>query len=359
MQTRMSPAREAEVTDGVAPTLPVVSRLDFRAICTISHEPALPEHDHATADLIQFLKFASVSTDPAHKATRRLRRLARHQAAAASALTAEKHETPGHPVVVARNAAPAPAGPTVLIYGHYDVQPADPLDLWKTPPFEPRIEDGVDLRARLDRQQGPDSRAHHRRAGGHRSEDGDLPVNLIFLIEGEEEIGSPNLGRVPGSAPRRAEVRHRGRFRQRHGRQGQADVYLRPARPRGDGTARHRPVARTCTAASSAARSPIPPRRWRGCSPRCTTRTGKVAVEGFYDDVRPLADWEREAWSKLPMQDDETPRTDRLARVVRRKGLSARSSAATRGRRRRSTASAAATRARGARRSSRPRRWRN
>ena len=153
---------------------------------------SLPDHDHATADLIQFLKFASVSTDPAFKThveecadwlIIKLRGLG---------LTADKHETPGHPVIVAKNAH-KPDRPTVLIYGHYDVQPADPLALWKTPPFEPRIENGV-VYARGATDNKGQILAHIIGVQEALREDGELPVNLTLLIEGEEEIGSPNLG---------------------------------------------------------------------------------------------------------------------------------------------------------------------
>ncbi len=107
-------------------------------------------------------------------------------------LKTEKHPTPGHPVVVARNQHQS-GRPTVMIYGHYDVQPADPLDLWKTPAFEPHIEDGV-IYARGSTDNKGQILAHIIGVQETIAADGDLPVNLIFVIEGEEEIGSPNLG---------------------------------------------------------------------------------------------------------------------------------------------------------------------
>ena len=93
--------------------------------------------DTALARLFDFLKIASISTDPAHKAA--CAQAAEWAAGELRALgfAATVHPTPGHPVVVARTDTGAPR--RVLFYGHYDVQPVDPLSLWETPPFEPRL----------------------------------------------------------------------------------------------------------------------------------------------------------------------------------------------------------------------------
>jgi len=105
--------------------------------------------------------------------------------------TTELYETPKHPVVVARNAHIA-GRRTVLIYGHYDVQPVDPLELWTTPPFEPVIRDGK-IWARGATDNKGQMLAHVLGVEKTLREQGELPLNLIFLFEGEEEIGSPNL----------------------------------------------------------------------------------------------------------------------------------------------------------------------
>ena len=141
----------------------------------------------ALDDFLAFLRFASVSTDSA---------FAPHVSACADwlvcklsgmGLAAERHETPGHPIVVARNAH-RPGRPTVLIYGHYDVQPVDPVNLWDSPPFEPRIE-GETVYARGSTDNKGQILAHILGVEAALKEDGDLPVNIIFLIEGEEEVG--------------------------------------------------------------------------------------------------------------------------------------------------------------------------
>ena len=98
---------------------------------------------------------------------------------------------PGIRSVVARNEQ-RPGRRTVLIYGHYDVQPPDPLDLWETPPFEPVIK-GNKIFARGSTDNKGQILAHILGVESALKEQGDLPVNLVLMVEGEEEIGSPNL----------------------------------------------------------------------------------------------------------------------------------------------------------------------
>ena len=99
--------------------------------------------------------------------------------------------TAGHPMVVARWEK-APGKPTVLLYGHYDVQPADPLDKWLSPPFEPTVRDG-----RLYARGVGDNKGQHfaqiLAIESHLRVHGELPCNVILLLEGEEEIGSPHI----------------------------------------------------------------------------------------------------------------------------------------------------------------------
>lgn len=100
-------------------------------------------------------------------------------------------ETAGHPIVYAEHCR-APGAPTVLVYGHYDVQPPDPLDLWETPPFEPTRRDG-NLYARGATDDKGQMFTHVKSAEAWLKTVGKLPVNLKFLIEGEEEVGSEHL----------------------------------------------------------------------------------------------------------------------------------------------------------------------
>lgn len=137
----------------------------------------------------------SVSTDPAYKD--QCRKAADHVAADLRSIgfTAEVRATPGHPVVVGKGGDGA--GPRVLFYGHYDVQPVDPLDQWKTPPFEPRIEtlDGgrkiIVARGACDDKGQAWSFIEACRA--FKAVTGKLPLSITTMIEGEEECGSKHL----------------------------------------------------------------------------------------------------------------------------------------------------------------------
>jgi acetylornithine deacetylase/succinyl-diaminopimelate desuccinylase-like protein len=142
-------------------------------------------------DLFEFLRFPSVSANSQFKSQveacadwlkERLQR---------AGLQAERRVTAGNPIVLARNEH-KPDRKTVLIYGHYDVQPPDPLDLWETPPFEPVVKHGK-IYARGSTDNKGQILAHVLGVESAIKERGDLPVNVIFLIEGEEEVGSPNL----------------------------------------------------------------------------------------------------------------------------------------------------------------------
>ena len=142
-------------------------------------------------ELTSFLRFPSISTQPEHALDLVSCAEWLREKLTAIGLTATVYPTPGSPVVVA--ATPRdPAKRTVLIYGHYDVQPPDPLDGWTTPPFEPRIEEGR-IYARGAADNKGQILAHILGVAETLREKGSLPVNVIFLIEGEEEIGSPNL----------------------------------------------------------------------------------------------------------------------------------------------------------------------
>jgi acetylornithine deacetylase/succinyl-diaminopimelate desuccinylase-like protein len=153
------------------------------------------DFEQSVERLFALLRIASVSTDPAYK--EQCRTAAEHVAADLDSIgfTSEVRPTPGHPVVVAK--ANGVGGPHVLFYGHYDVQPVDPLNLWKTPPFEPRIETLPDGRKIIVARGACDDkgqamtfieacRAYHKVTGK-------LPVPITTMIEGEEECGSKNL----------------------------------------------------------------------------------------------------------------------------------------------------------------------
>lgn len=214
-------------------------------------------------------------------------------------LDARIEKTPGHPVVLARSARDA-SKRTVLIYGHYDVQPPEPLDLWTSPAFEPRIRDG-----RIFGRGATDNKGQilaHILGVGESLAANDLPVNVIFLIEGEEEVGSPHLAAFLESHRKELAcdaiaISDTGMAADGHptlsyALRGIAAMEVRVIGPSRDlhsgiyGGA----VANPATAAARLIASLHDP-------------DGRVAIPGFYDDVQPMEDWEREAAAASPLND--------------------------------------------------------
>jgi acetylornithine deacetylase/succinyl-diaminopimelate desuccinylase-like protein len=142
-------------------------------------------------ELSAFLEIPSVSTAPQHRGdTQRAAAFLLEQLKLLG-FEAQVFETAGHPIVYAERLMSETA-PTVLIYGHYDVQPPEPLELWTTPPFAPTVRDGK-LYARGASDDKGQIYAHLKGVEAVLEGRGTLPLNVKFLIEGEEEIGSPNL----------------------------------------------------------------------------------------------------------------------------------------------------------------------
>lgn len=153
----------------------------------------LSAHDARNQDeLFEFLRIPSVSARSEHKGD--CLNAAQFVAAALTRIgfAAEIVPTPGHPIVLGEwRGAPAGA-PTLLIYGHYDVQPAEPLELWTSPAFEPTVRDGR-IYARGSVDDKGQLYLHIKALEAHFATRGTLPVNVIVLAEGEEEVGSENL----------------------------------------------------------------------------------------------------------------------------------------------------------------------
>ncbi len=143
-------------------------------------------------DLFEFLRIPSVSARSEHTAD--VARAAQwlHERLARIGFTTETIATPGHPIVLAEWRQAPPGAPTVLVYGHYDVQPPEPLDLWTSPAFEPTIRDG-NIYARGSVDDKGQLWAHVAAFEAHLATRGRLPVNVIVLAEGEEEVGSDHL----------------------------------------------------------------------------------------------------------------------------------------------------------------------
>ena len=149
-------------------------------------------HERHVSELMSFVEIPSVSADPAHGAdVIRAAQWVAGQLRQAGPFDVEILETAGHPVVYAEWCR-APGRQTLLIYGHYDVQPADPLDEWRSPPFAPSIRDGRIYARGASDDKGP-MVIPIKVAEALFASEGRLPVNVKMLFEGEEEIGSPNL----------------------------------------------------------------------------------------------------------------------------------------------------------------------
>jgi acetylornithine deacetylase/succinyl-diaminopimelate desuccinylase-like protein len=155
--------------------------------------------DQSLERLFALLRIQSVSTDPAYAA--QCRKAADHVAADLKSLGFDTtvRPTDGHPVVVGKSSGGSADGkaPDVLFYGHYDVQPVDPLDLWKTPPFEPRIETLDDGRKIIVARGACDDKGQAmtfvEACRAFKAVTGKLPLDITMLIEGEEECGSKHL----------------------------------------------------------------------------------------------------------------------------------------------------------------------
>lgn len=151
-------------------------------------------------ELNDFLRIPSMSTLPQHRDDiRRAARWVADQLRYIGMTGVEIVPTEGHPIVIGERIED-PALPTALVYGHYDVQPVDPEHLWETPPFEPSVRDGR-LYARGASDDKGQVFAHLKAIEAFMQVDGRLPVNVRFLIEGEEEIGSGNLPALLKSRP--------------------------------------------------------------------------------------------------------------------------------------------------------------
>jgi acetylornithine deacetylase/succinyl-diaminopimelate desuccinylase-like protein len=148
--------------------------------------------DRFRRELYDFLRIPSVSADPAH--ARDVRRAAEwcRDHVRALGMDARLEETDGHPLVIAEWRGAGAAAATVVVYGHYDVQPPDPVAAWTTPPFEPELRDG-----RIHGRGAVDDKGqvfmHLKAIEAHLAATGALPANVVLVLEGEEEVGSAGL----------------------------------------------------------------------------------------------------------------------------------------------------------------------
>ncbi len=252
--------------------------------------------------LFEFLRFPSVSTASQHRDDMRECAEWLSSQLTAAGLTSRLEETPGNPVVLAHSKRD-PAKRTVMIYGHYDVQPVDPLDLWQTPPFKPVLRDDK-IYARGATDNKGQILSHVLGTAKYIEQHGSLPVNLIYLVEGEEEIGSPHL--APLLESHRDElacdvivVSDTGMLAPgvptfTYGLRGIAACELQLSGPSVD------------LHSGSFGGAVANPATWAArLVAALHDENRRVAIPGFYDNVRDLEDWEREAWKPLEISDEE------------------------------------------------------
>jgi acetylornithine deacetylase/succinyl-diaminopimelate desuccinylase-like protein len=211
-------------------------------------------------------------------------------------------DTPGNPVVYG-DWLGAPDAPTILFYGHYDVQPVDPLDLWQSPPFEATVRDG-EIYARGSADDKGQVFMHFKAIEAHLKQNGTLPVNMKIILEGEEEVGSVNLDN----------------FIRDHKSELGADVVVISDSPmfargvpsicyglrglvyfqidlRGSGTDLHSGSFGGAVANPAFVLSQV--------IAQMKDRSGRIKIPGFYDDVVALQEEERKAWATLPYNEKQ------------------------------------------------------
>jgi succinyl-diaminopimelate desuccinylase len=251
-------------------------------------------------ELCELLRIPSVSADSRHKED--TRRAAEWVAGQFRGLgfSTEVIPTAGHPIVFAESAKVAGA-PTALVYGHYDVQPPDPLNEWISPPFEPTRRDG-NLYARGATDDKGQMLTHVKSAEAWMKTAGKLPINLKFLIEGEEEVGSENIYAFLDEHQEKLAcdvvvISDSSQFRPgkpaiTYGLKGLAYFELRLTGPKQDlhsgtfGGGVTNPANALCKMLAA-----------------LRDDDGRVTVPGFYDDVVPLSDREREQFRELGFSD--------------------------------------------------------
>jgi acetylornithine deacetylase/succinyl-diaminopimelate desuccinylase-like protein len=275
--------------------------------------------DRFLSELFELIRIPSVSAQESHKDDMyRAAQWIAEKLVADGADKAEVFKTDGHPVVYGEKIIDKSL-PTVLVYGHYDVQPAEPLDLWKSPAFEPEVREGKIFARGADDDKGQSFM--HFKAFEYMVKTGQLPCNVKFMIEGEEEIGSPSLGK----------------FCEQNKKMLASDVILvsdtsmiSPDIPsittglRGltyvevEVTGPNRDLHSGLYGGAVA--NPVNVMAKMIAS--LTDENGRITVKGFYDDVEELSDEERKEMARAPFNLDHYKKEIDVAEVGGEKGYS-------------------------------------
>lgn len=254
-------------------------------------------------ELFDFLRIPSISTDSSYKD--KVKEAADFLLDKLKALDLDKaeiFETDGNPIVYGELITDE-SKPTVLVYGHYDVQPPDPKDLWDTPPFEPTVRNG-DIYARGASDDKGQSFTHVKAVEAYQKSETDFPVNIKFIFEGEEEVGSPSL--VPFIKEHKdllncdmVLISDTAMFAEdtpsiTYGLRGLAYMEIEVQGPNRDlhsgvyGGAVDNPANVLCEIIA-----------------QLKNEEGEIQIPGFYDEVIELTEEDREAFKKLPFDEEE------------------------------------------------------
>jgi len=257
--------------------------------------------DRYVSELKNYLAIPSISALPAHRGDiQRCAEWTADEMRRVGLQNVRLFDTPGNPIVYA-DWLHAPGAPTILFYGHYDVQPVDPVELWESPPFEATVRDG-EIYARGAADDKGQVFMHLKAIEAHLKQTGALPVNIKLIIEGEEEVGSVNLDNFI-----RANKALLG-----------ADVVVIS-----DSAMFDRGVPSICYSLRGLVYFQIDLRGTKSdlhsgvfggavANPNMVLaqilaqmkdRGGRIKIPGFYDDVIALTDEERAAWTKLPFSE--------------------------------------------------------
>lgn len=254
-------------------------------------------------ELFEFLRIPSISTSSEHKED--VRTAANFLLKKLKELNLDRvelFETDGNPIVYGELVTDH-SKPTVLVYGHYDVQPPDPLDLWETQPFEPTVRNG-DIYARGASDDKGQSFTHIKALEAYQKSDKEFPVNIKFIFEGEEEIGSPNL--VPFIESHKdllscdmVLISDTAMFAEdtpsiTYGLRGLAYMEVEVTGPNRD---LHSGVYGGAVENPANALAEI--------IAKLKDDNGVIQIPGFYDKVKELTEEERKAYNKLPFDEEE------------------------------------------------------
>src|SRR5436190_16606117 len=261
----------------------------------------LKENQQRSIDqLCEYVRFPSVSAQPQHKADLHACAEWVVNHCRGIGLDARLCSTQGHPIVIAKTPPQGRGRPHFLIYGHYDVQPPEPFELWKTPPFEPRIE-GHSLFARGASDNKGQNLAHLKAIEAYLKTQTELPCDITFVIEGEEEVGSSSLAIF--LKEHRSEldcdaivISDTGMPAPKHpaltySLRGIAAFEVTLHGPNRDlhsgifGGTVDNPAMALCQLVG-----------------KLRDKNGRIAIPGFYDDVQPLSAYERKQAARLPFK---------------------------------------------------------